>query len=115
MTIRACLTLPAGNETTRPYSLSIQAAWMLRDGIAQYVAFTRDGFTHGLLDAGECWLRTETATTEATKLRDWMVGVEPAYLVDSITALDALLAELASDEQRFAALFAEERARVSLW
>ena len=84
---------------------------MLRDGIQQYVEFTREGHAHGLLDADECWLRTETAVTEATKLREWMVEVEPNYLVDAIKELDALIAELTTDTERFIALFAEERAR----
>ncbi len=111
MTVRACLTLPEGNATEHPFPLSIHAAWMLRDGIRQYVEATRQMYAHGLLDAGECWLWVETATTEATKLRDWMVEVEPNYLVDSIKELDALIVELAADKERFIGLFAEERAK----
>ena len=105
------ITLPKGNDTEHPYALSIHGSWMLKDGIQQYVESTRKMYGHGLLDAGECWLRIETATTETTKLRDWMAEVEPTYLVDSITELDTLIVELASDRERFLALYDAERAR----
>ena len=111
MTVRACFTLPEGNDTERPYPLSIHGAWMLKDGIQQYVESTRKMYAHGLLDAGECWLCVETAITEATKLRDWMAEVEPTYLVDSIKELDALIVELAADKERFLGLYDEERER----
>ena len=106
--IRACFTLPKGNDTEHPYALSIFGAWMLRDGIQQYVESTRQIFAHGLFDAYECWLRTETAIKQATKLREWLVEVEPDYLQDSIKNLETLLAELASDKDRFAALLEVE-------
>jgi hypothetical protein len=109
--IRACFTLPNGNDTEHSYALSIFGAWMLKDGIQQYIESTRQMFAHGLLDAGECCLQTETATTQATKLREWLVAVEPDYLQDTIKDVDGLLAELASDQNRFDALFAAERAR----
>jgi hypothetical protein len=111
MTVRACFTLAAGNATEHPFALSIHGAWMLKDGIQQYVESTRMMHAHGLNTAGESWLCVETAITEAAKLRDWMAEVEPTYLVDSIKELDALLAELASDRERFLALYDEERAR----
>jgi hypothetical protein len=111
MTVRACLTLPEGNATERSYPLSIHGAWMLKDGIQQYVESTRKMYAHGLLDAGECWLRTETGTTETTKMREWLAEVEPTYLVDAIRELDALIVELASDRKRFLHLYDEERAR----
>ena len=49
-----------------------------------------------------------TAMKEATKLREWLVAVEPDYLQDTIKDVDALLAELASDQDRFAALLEVE-------
>jgi hypothetical protein len=84
---------------------------MLRDGIQQYVESMRMMYAHGLNTAGECWLCAETATTEATKLREWMVGVEPTYLVDQIKELDALIVQLAADRERFLDLYDAERAR----
>ena len=109
--IRACFTLAAGNDTERPYLLSIHGAWMLRDGIQQYIESTRQLFAHSLFDAYECWLRTETATTQATKLREWLIEVEPDYLQDSIKELNVLIAELASERDRFAVLSEQERAQ----
>ena len=105
--IRACF-LPSGNDTEHSYPLSIHGAWMLRDGIQQYAQSTRQLFDAGSEDASYSSLRVRTAMKEATKLREWLVAVEPDYLQDTIKDVDALLAELASDRDRFAALLEVE-------
>jgi len=105
--IRACF-LPAGNDTEHPYPLSIHAAWMLLDGIRQYAQSTRQLFEQGMEDACYSSIRVQTAIKQATKLREWLVALEPDYLADTITDVDALLAELTSDQDRFAALLEVE-------
>ena len=101
--IRACFTLPKANDTEHPYALSIHGAWMLLDGIRQYVQSIRQQFEAGMEDAMYSSIRVGTAIKQATKLREWLLEVEPDYLADTITDVNALLVELASDQDRFAA------------
>lgn len=102
--IRACFTLPKANDTEHPFALSIHGAWMLRDGIRQFAESTRQLFEKGMEDACYSSLRVQTAIKQATMLREWLVEVEPDYLESTIKDVDALLAELAADRDRFAAL-----------
>ena len=96
--LRACPMgrLPEGNSTTHPFPLSIHGAWMLQRGIEGYVCDTpgRSG------DVNDCLVRYDTATTEATKLRDWLAEVDPDYLKFNIETLGILLKEMEAEKER---------------
>jgi hypothetical protein len=108
--VKAC-PLPEGNATEFPFPLSIHGAWMLQQGIEEYARDTRRMHEEGVEDASYCLLRTGTAMAEAKKLRAWAEQVDAQYLGGTIQDLDALLAELAAERDRFIILVSQEAAR----
>jgi hypothetical protein len=92
-----------------PFDLSGHGALMLHIGIEEYMRDTRQMYESELPvheDASYCLLRTESAMTEATKLRDWQVQRK-----NNADWENDLLKELASERDRFKALDDADRQR----
>jgi hypothetical protein len=105
--VRLC-PFPGGNDTEFSYPLSIHGAWMLSYGIEEYALQARRMHESGET-ASYCLLMTQTAIDQTEKLRAWARRVDAEYLDCTIQRLGELLAELASQRDRFAALASEER------
>ena len=101
--IQACPVdrLPNGNSTEYPFPLSIHGATMLRQGIKVYASDALDKYDNGSEDAYYCLIRIDTAIAEASKLRAWLVQVDPHYLKPNIGMVDILLQDLAYEKERF--------------
>ena len=97
--------LPEGNSTEYPFPLSIHAAGMLRRGIETYASDALDKYDSGSEDAYYCLVHIDTAIAEASKLRAWLVQVDPNYLQPNIGMVDLLLQELAYEKERLQAGF----------
>ncbi len=101
---------PEGNSTEFPYPLSIHGADMLERGINDYAQYVRHLHETGGEDAGYCRMMTDTAITQAEKLRAWVKQVAPDYLEVMIQSLDELLQNLASQSDHFKDLEWQEEA-----
>ena len=91
-----------------PFSLSGHGPLMLHLGVEEYMRATRGMYETKMPDHEDAHyylLRTDSAITEATKLRDWQVQRESR----SVDWENDLLKELASEKDRFKALADAER------
>ena len=73
------------------FPLSIHGAWMLEDGIMDYVETTMVMHEQGQEDDGYCAMRTATAVTEAKKLLVWAKQIDEEYLEGMIDSLHELI------------------------
>ena len=102
-------SLPEANVTEFSFPLSIHGAWMLEDGIMDYVETTMVMHEQGQQDDGYCAIRTATAVTEAKKLLVWAKQIDEEYLEGIIESFRELISKLNAEMDRFVALNAETR------